>query len=192
MYRADMRDKDVRTAVRARLAALHRDHEDTLIVEEMGVWASSVRIDLAVINGELAGFELKSDRDTLDRLPLQARVYSQVFDRLTLVVGSRHLEKAVRLIPDWWEVIVAQSFEDAIELEVERAGGSNPSLDAFLVANLLWKDEALDVLDQYGLAKGWRGRRIAEIHRHLSASLPLDLIRTHVRQVLRSRNGWLR
>jgi hypothetical protein len=37
---------------------------DTRVVEEMGIWAGSVRVDIAVINGEFHGFELKSDRDT--------------------------------------------------------------------------------------------------------------------------------
>jgi hypothetical protein len=68
----------------------------------MGIWSGSVRIDVAVINGELTGYELKSDRDTLERLPLQAELYSRVFDRLILVVGKRHAKKAIEHIPEWW------------------------------------------------------------------------------------------
>src|ERR1700712_292570 len=102
-----MRDFDVRSAVRQRLQALHADDPNTRIVEEMGVWSGSVRIDLAVINGELAGYELKSDRDTLERLPLQSRLYSRVFDRVTLVASGRHLDKATIRIPDWWGVVEA-------------------------------------------------------------------------------------
>ena len=69
-----MRDIDVRQAVKSYLKALHEDDPATRIVEEMGIWAGSVRIDIAVINGELSGFELKSDSDTLQRLPLQADI----------------------------------------------------------------------------------------------------------------------
>ncbi len=68
------------------------DHEcdhDTKVVQEMGVWNGTVRIDIAVINGELGGFELKSDSDNLLRLPAQAELYSRVFDRMTsLLVRS--------------------------------------------------------------------------------------------------------
>jgi len=102
-----MRDRDVREAVRAYLYDAHKADRETLIVEEMGVWSGTVRIDIAVINGELSGFELKSDRDKLDRLPLQAKVYSKVFDRVTLVVGARHVRKALPLIPEWWSVLIA-------------------------------------------------------------------------------------
>jgi len=61
-----------------------------------------------VINGELHGFELKSERDTLARLEDQAELYSQVFDRMTLIIAKRHLEKAVPKIPRWWGIIAAQ------------------------------------------------------------------------------------
>jgi hypothetical protein len=60
-----MRDRDVRAALLRRLSSDYADDADTRIVEEMGVWSGSVRIDVAVINGELSGYELKSDRDTL-------------------------------------------------------------------------------------------------------------------------------
>src|SRR4029077_13805561 len=58
--------------------------------------------DVAVVNGALDGFELKSDRDRLDRLARQSEIYGAVFDRMTLVVGPRHERQAARMIPDWW------------------------------------------------------------------------------------------
>src|SRR5262245_6458552 len=100
-----MRDSDVRAATKRMLASLHAGDPFTRIVEEMGVWSGSVRIDVAVINGELHGYELKSERDTLERLPAQAGLYSQVFDRVTLVTADRHLKIAKKTIPRWWGVI---------------------------------------------------------------------------------------
>src|SRR5687768_13175586 len=117
-----MRDRDVRQAIRQHLHALHDGDYETRIVEEMSVWSGTVRIDIAVINGELAGFELKSDQDTLDRLPLQADVYSRVFDRVTLVVGKKHVKKALSLIPAWWSVFVASGEQGHISITTERDG----------------------------------------------------------------------
>ena len=94
-----MRDHDIRAALRAKLSRDFAGDDNTCIVEEMGVWSGSVRIDMAVINGELSGFELKSDRDTLERLPFQADLYSRVFDRVSLVVGERHFQRAVDYVP---------------------------------------------------------------------------------------------
>jgi hypothetical protein len=186
-----MRDADVRQAVRQRLASDHSDDADTLIVEEMGVWANSVRIDIAVINGELSGIELKSDRDTLVRLPLQAEIYSRVFDRLRLVVGTRHLEKALPMVPTWWGITVASVQDSHLQLTELRDGSLNPGADPFLVAHLLWKAEALTVLDRYGLARGWRGKRSKQIYEHLAREVPKPELFAHVREALKRRVGWL-
>src|ERR1700733_2509791 len=111
-----MRDIDVRRAVKSHLVAAHAGEIDTRIVEEMGVWSGSVRIDIAVVNGSLSGYELKSERDTLERLPRQVRLYGHVFDFLHLVVGKRHVEKAKAMIPDWWGVKIAIAGSTGVEL----------------------------------------------------------------------------
>lgn len=186
-----MHDRDVREAILTRLNAEHESDADTRIVEEMGVWAGSVRVDVAVINGELAGYELKSDRDTLTRLPLQADIYSRVFDKMYLVVGERHAPKARRIIPRWWGVIVAKSKNGTITLREVREAKPNPSPDPFLVSQLMWKDEALVVLERHGLAKGWRSKTADAIHRHLSESLTAEQLSEAVRSTLKARLGWL-
>lgn len=187
-----MRDRDVRLAVRNYLEALHRDDVDTRIVEEMGVWSGSVRVDLAVINGELAGFELKSDSDTLQRLPVQADVYSRVFDQVTLVVGRRHAEKASDIIPNWWGVMVAEQTDNGVTLEHHKCGSRNPSPDPSLIAGLLWKEEALEVLEAHGLATGWRSKPAKAIHQRLAQELSFSDLGDEVRQALKSRIAWLR
>jgi hypothetical protein len=186
-----MRDRDVRAAVRKRLEAEHHGDPDTLIVDEMEVWSGTVRIDMAVINGEICGYELKSDRDTLTRLPIQADVYSRVFDKVTLVVGERLETKAIPLIPSWWGVTIARILNDEITLIDARKPKSNPSREPYLVAELLTKDEALAVLAMHGLAEGWRSKRVREIHHRLAAELPLDRLADCVRATLRSRKNWL-
>jgi hypothetical protein len=187
-----MRDSEVRAAARKMLDARHFDRSDTLIVEEMGLWSGSARVDLAVINGELCGLELKSERDTLDRLPRQAEIYSLVFDRVELIVGRRHLAKALPIIPKWWGVMVAVGESDEISLVPERETSSNPSPDPYMVARLLWKDEALGILSSRGLATGWRSKPVKAIHRRLATQLPFDELGTCVRGALKSREGWLR
>lgn len=187
-----MRDADVRRAVLGGLAIHHADDANTRVVEEMGIWSGSVRIDVAVINGELSGYELKSDRDTLERLPAQAELYSKVFDKLYLVVGSKHEGKARRIIPRWWGVIVASMGSDGVKLRTAREPKTNPGLEPLSVAQLLWRDEALGVLEEYGQAKGFRSKSVAEIHRRLAGVVPLDDLSREVRAVLKRRQGWLR
>ncbi|TRD08211.1 sce7726 family protein [Mesorhizobium sp. WSM4305] len=187
-----MRDRDVRLAVRSHLEALHKGDEDTRIVEEMGVWSGSVRVDLAVINGELSGFELKSDSDTLQRLPVQADIYSRVFDQVTLVVGQRHAAKATDIIPSWWGVMVAEQTNDGVVLQCHKCGSRNPSPDPNLIAGLLWKEEALMVLEEHGLAAGWRSKPAKVIHQRLAGELSFSDLSDEVRRALKSRPSWLR
>jgi hypothetical protein len=185
-----MRDSDVRIAVRTQLAAAHAGNEDTRIVEEMGIWSGSVRVDVAVINGELAGWELKSARDTLRRLPNQAELYSQVFDRMTIVAASNHVRACFDYLPEWWGVTIAHDGDDGVELEPIRQALLNPSPNPIQLARLLWRDEAVEVLERNALAKGVRSKPAPALHQRLS-ELPLMDLQSEVRTALKRRLGWL-
>jgi len=185
-------DRDVRTALLTRLRCDHANDADTVIVEEMGVWSGSVRVDVAVINGELHGIELKSERDTLERLPNQASLYSEVFDRVTLVVASRHFGKARAIVPEWWGLTEASRRSDGrTELREVRPSTSNPSPQALQIARLLWKSEVLSLLEQNGLLRGYRSKPIEVLAQRLSTSLPLKTLRDSVRTALKARPGRL-
>jgi hypothetical protein len=182
-----MRDSDVRRAVKAWLIAQYAYDHDTRLVEEMGVWSGSVRIDIAVIDGHLSGYELKSDRDTLERLPHQVALYGRVFDFLYLIVGKRHAEKAERLLPEWWGIKIATEGRNGVELIPHRESAPNPCPDPYLIAELLCKEEAVGVLEAFGLDRGWRSKKIRLIHERLSKELLLDELKEQVRRVLKNR-----
>lgn len=182
-----MRDSDVRRAVKVWLGAEYAHDPDSFIVEEMGVWSGTVRIDVAVINGSLSGYELKSDRDTLARLPSQRDLYGRVFDFLHLIVGKRHADKAEKLLPDWWGIKIAVDGAAGVDLLPHRAPAPNPSPDPYLIAELLSKEEAVGVLAAFKMDKGWRSKKIRLIHERLAAELPLDELKSQVRAVLKSR-----
>jgi hypothetical protein len=186
-----MRDADVRAAILRELTEHFRDDPETRIVEEMGIWSGAVRIDIAVINGELHGYELKSERDTLDRLPYQAELYSQVFDRVVLVTGARHLEKARACIPDWWGIIAASRQDDGVALSFARKAHKNRLIDPFLVAKLLWRAEALAVLERFGIDRGIRSGTVDKMAERLAERLPLSDLAQEVRATLKAREGWL-
>ena len=95
------------------------------------------RIDIATLNSEFSGYEIKSSRDTLSRLPGQADLYGRVFDRVTLVVTNRHHDKALDLLPQWWGIMVARQDGGHVILELEREPAINTKLDAHALAQLL-------------------------------------------------------
>src|ERR1035441_1910308 len=86
------RDADIRKVLLEGLEAKYSDRDHDLIVEEFGCKAA--RADVAVINGVLHAYEIKSDSDSLDRLPSQIDAYQGVFEYVTLVCGRRLLERA--------------------------------------------------------------------------------------------------
>ncbi|CAM8665820.1 sce7726 family protein [Sphingobium cupriresistens] len=187
-----MRDLDVRLAVRSRLRREHQDDMDTRVVEEMGIWNGAVRVDLAVINGEFVGYEIKSARDTLARLPNQASLYNAVFDRVNLVAAEKHLDHAIGEMPEWWGMISARSDGGGVRLEVLRLAGTNPAIEPLQLARLLWRDEALAILDRCDAARGVRSGTREKIAARLAETLSLDELRRQVRQCLKVRGSWLR
>src|SRR5665647_2133318 len=87
-----MRDGDVRTALHEQLRGEHAHELDrTRILDELGL-AGEVRVDVAVLNGSFSGYEIKSAKDTLRRLPKQVQVYSQILDFAVLVVADTHYD----------------------------------------------------------------------------------------------------
>ena len=183
-----MNDYHIRTSLKRELLARYLNDPDTLIIDELGLMHGAARIDLAVVNGLLHGYELKSDRDTLERLPDQARIYNSVFDRITLVVGYRHAYEAIKMLPDWWGIKIAEmGLRGGIHFISVRRALNNPSLDVLSVAKLLWRDEAISFLDEVASADGVRSKPREVIYKKLIKVVDSDLIRSRVRKQLRCR-----
>jgi hypothetical protein len=185
-----MNDASIRAATKRALFLQHRGDAETVIIEELGVQHGLSRIDLAVVNGDLHGFELKSDRDTLARLSEQADIYARVFDRVTLVVGERHARGAVEVVPDWWGIRVARAESRGLHFFDLKLAMNNPSLDPVSVAMLLWRDEALSLLAEVGAATHMRSKRRVEIYSELVKKVDLNNLRDRVRRCLRQRANW--
>ncbi len=66
---APMRDRDVRQALRRKVLRDHIGDSSTLVLDELGLRHGTCRVDIAVVNSLLHGYEIKSDADNLARLP---------------------------------------------------------------------------------------------------------------------------
>jgi hypothetical protein len=185
-----MRDRDIRSALHAQLWAEHQDDDTTLILDELGLCQGAVRADVAVINGSLAGFEIKSDRDTLARLPNQVEIYGRVFDYVTLIVGATHAGEIHKAIPAFWGIVVATEGDGVLVLRSRRSAKRNRNVDPLAVVRLLWRDEALALLTQYDLNGGLQSKPRRQLWDALVAELPPDELAAAVREALRARAGW--
>lgn len=184
-------DGQIRCRLKEYLRTLYSKDPETVILDELGLRHGYSRIDLAVVNGSLHGFEIKSDRDTLRRLARQAETYNKVLDFVTLVTGQYHADRALSATPEWWGIQVAQGGSDeGIRLVEVRKPSQNPGLDKLAIVRLLWRDEAVSLLEDLGAADGVRSRPRRFVYSRLADVMELDALRAHVRSCLTCRRDW--
>lgn len=184
-----LRESDIRPALRR----LMRESEpsDSVVIEELGLGKGIVRVDLAVINGIMHAYEIKSDCDTLRRLSTQAKHYCGCFDRVSLVVGSKHLKSARRYVPTWWGIVRVTPSEDGPHFSVVRKARTNPSRSARALVELLWREQALALLECAGVAHGVRSKPRDVIWDRAAETLSLEDIAQAVRDHLKANVGRL-
>jgi len=186
-----MHDRDVREALHRKVLKEHHGDHNTLVLDELGLRHGTCRVDIAVVNGYLHGYEIKSDADTLERLPGQVSVYSAVLDRATLVVGEKHVQKARAFLPDWWSIkVVTTGQRGALNFDTVQFCKPNPSIDPVALAELLWRTEAVEILRALGAPEPFLRRPRATLYRHLSEAIELKDLRDLVRKALKSRARW--
>ncbi len=185
-------DASIRVVLRENLRDNYRNDSETVIFEELGVAHGAARVDIAVVNGIMHGYEVKSDLDTLRRLPEQMNKYNSVFDQVTLVVGQTHLHEAVKLVPDWWGIKIAKvaNSDDEISFSNIREAEENPNQDNIAIAGLLWREEALNILEEIGQANGVRSKPRMAIYERLAEVLDSKTLKAKVREHLRFRMNW--
>lgn len=187
-----MLDKDVRQAVKDKILKAHINDPSTLVIDELGLDHGRNRVDIAVINGELHGYELKSDSDNLLRLPQQSMTYSSIMDKVTLVVGEKHVQEAINIIPDWWGVKIAtMNPRRGVNIVTYRRNKKNKDIDPLELSKLIWKEEALALL-AIKIKVDWRIRKLTrkDIYKLIVDTFSLNEIRYNTRAILKSRINW--
>lgn len=187
-----MNDLVIRKVLKQELMRRHKKNKDTLILDELVVGHGAVRIDLVVLNNRLHGYEIKSDLDSLRRLPGQIRAYNSVMDRVTLVVGYRHAYNALRIVPEWWGVKLAEirKINGTVILSSARSPRRNPEIDLNAIVALLWREEALNILEEFGPAKEMRFKPRIKIYKRLVEICKPDYLHARIRQQMKCRKGW--
>lgn len=185
-----MRDRDIRGALWTLLDQEHKDDPDTLVLDELGICEGAARADVAVVNGALAAFEIKSDRDTLARLPAQIDAYRRVFDQVTIIVGGRYIERILDAVPVSWGIVQAAQAATTVELTGVREPKTNTDVDPFSLSQLLWRDEALSLLEERNLAEGLRSKPRRVLWQAIADQLSSQEVGEAVRAQLKNRKGW--
>jgi len=134
----------------------------------------STRADVVHITEHfMHGYEVKGDRDTLQRVPNQLRCYAE-----------KHLPKLLPLLPEWVGVLVAAPSG----LRPHRAAAYNATVERAPVAALLLLEEVKQFLLALGLTgvSTLRGRDVAHLLR-TNHRIPLAGLAHYARQRLMAR-----
>lgn len=160
-------------------------HDDSLILDELGLSQGDVRVDVAVVNGSLSGYEIKSSSDTLKRLPRQQELYSQVLDHAWLVAPADKLGESAAIVPEWWGLIEISG--PTLTLNIRRSASINPDPAPTMIAALLWREEALTLLEKHGGAGTLRSKPRRALWAALAERLALPELQDAVRTTLKIR-----
>ena len=144
-------DKDVRKII---YDSFSGRNEESRILEEFPMGDSRADM-LLVTKTKLIGLEIKSDRDTFVRLERQIRDYEKFFDTNYLVVGTYHVEEALRTVPAHWGIYEVYEAADG-NYVVELVRGASMALKDNTEEKLylLWRNELMKIVREYRLAKG--------------------------------------
>lgn len=143
----------IKAAVIDRLLRNHADG-DTVLISEMVVARYARRADLAVANGHMHAFEIKSELDTLTRLDGQMEAYSAQFDKVTLVVATKFVDSVLNRYAQNVEVWEAYQQKHGVQLKLRRRGTCRPVRSARILAGFLRKTEIASFLRSEGVFVG--------------------------------------
>lgn len=184
-----MRDIDIRESLMERLNTLNAGH-DYRIIPEMGICDGLARVDIAVANGRLCGYEIKSDADTLERLPAQQSYYNKTFDKVTIVVGEKYRDLISQHIPTWWGIYIARyNKKGKVVITEARRAKLNRGINVDSLLDLLWKDELDQLLREFGV-KGISGKNRRVLRKMAAENIPFSVIKDYTRETIKGRKEW--
>lgn len=185
--RTKLRDYEIRATLAERLKKQFPAESGSIVVDEFGCHDS--RIDVAVINCKLHGYEIKSECDSLDRLVTQAPTYSAIFDRMTVVVTAKHVESVQQAVPLWWGILEAALVGGGVRLRQVRRCKANSGQNPAILTKMLWRKELYAVLRSHGLEHGLRLASAEALAGVVAENLPVRVIADEVREAIKVRGG---
>jgi hypothetical protein len=159
--------------------------DDAVLINELVVDNWRRRVDIAMVNGRLHDFEIKSDLDSLKRLEGQIKTYGERFDKVTVVTTAKHLAAVHKQLPDNVEIWQAVARHGQVDIRISRRGRINQVSNKDTLYSFLTKAEILLFLRANGFSvtpEVTRGQLTT-----IGAELTLKEIRQHVLSCLKQR-----
>ncbi len=116
--------------------------------------------------------------------------YSEVFDKAFIITTHKYLEPIKKIIPSWWGIYEILDAGDSYSFKCRRDGKRNEGQNAFTIAQLLWKAEALDLaaaLLQTNLKPSFTKKKI---YQAICESCTQKQLSKKVLRYLKKRDNW--
>lgn len=129
---------------------LNRKYDGTSyrIIEEFVISDGLARADIAVVNGHLHGYEIKSDLDTLERLENQVIQYDSTFEKNTIIVGKKFKDSIQDYVPNHWGIELAYENKFGnVTISTIRKSRKNPNINRNAIYSFLWNAELRSLLN---------------------------------------------
>ncbi len=126
--------------------------EEAVLINEMVIANWNRRADIAVANGRLYAYEIKSDLDSLDRLEGQVSAYLDRFDKVTVVTTAKFISAVTAQVPEQVEIWEASGQSQSITLRVVRRGRTKEISSRRMLCGFLLKSELLALMRRHGIS----------------------------------------
>lgn len=107
------------------------------------------KADLVILNGTSTVYEIKSERDNLDRLSAQLASYFKMFSRVNIITSESHVETLLEMVPSHVGVLLLNN-----RLKISTVREAQDSLDnicQMAVLDSLHRREAFEILQAFDL-----------------------------------------
>jgi len=106
------------------------------------------KADLVILNGTSTVYEVKSERDNLDRLENQLEAYRKVFARVNVIAAEEHVQSVAAKVSKDVGILVLSNRH---QISTVREAANRPdNIDPCAVFESLTKDEAIAILNRIG------------------------------------------
>jgi hypothetical protein len=170
----ELNDARIREALLRKLA--RQKARPRAVLEELHVHNGNAIADIVTLHSEAHCYEIKGATDRIERIAVQAPYYNAAFRRITLVTTECKLQRASKLVPPFWGIMVAIEDRATVRFRHVRCAQLNPHFERQSAAMTLWKSEMLELVGQVGAERKPRrllAQLIAETRRDLELSMSI-------------------
>lgn len=135
----------------------------------------------------IIGFEIKSDRDSLERLEHQIRDYSRFCDYNYLVTGAKYIDKAAEILPEFWGIYCITENSGELTISLRREAELSPKVRLQNQLKFLWRAELIDIMKRHKI-RGYSSRNKSKIRRLLLDSMDKQELKQELYEMMMERD----